>query len=70
MRKCMTCTSHWRYETKDDKVAACDMQGREMSAWFNGKPEGMRSTVSPGRKSRINFNLHYAMKARKGSSGA
>ena len=47
MRKCMTCTFYWRDDTKDCKLGACDMQGRE---WFNGKSEGMMFIVSPGRK--------------------
>ena len=70
MKKCMNCASYWRDETKKGKLGECEMQGREMSAGFSGKPEGKRVIVSPGRKSRIKFSLYYALKARKGGSGA
>ena len=60
-------TSYWRGATKKDEIGACDMQGREMSAGCSGKPEGKNLVVSPGRKSRINVTLYYAMKARKGN---
>jgi hypothetical protein len=48
-----------RDETKEDKLRECDMQGREMSAGFSGKPEGKSLFVSPGRKSKINFKVYF-----------